>query len=523
MKTVITAMIILLSCSIVNAATSVTQHGITWTFSADKTVGQFVNGDYYVIGQTTINSISPAYTSSPRAKNGSMINPVDPGGYYPQGYDGASEYNAALNVGINMPLTINPGDSLVSTESVTTPENTNASYVKNAAVLTCLSEAPASGTFRPGISGATKTLYNYNDLNISLLKRLAVPSGQTVTTSTLTAAAVKHQMVWLDHYRLYTARRMHPVNGFSDNYYFTLEWAANALYLHLDFTEEEKRDLLIGYMQLAIDLYSNITSGSVGWYPNGGHSSGRKWPILFAGLLFNDSGMKGVGAKSGDYINSSGHSAGNVPSDYIYFGEDAQTFYVTQAEIDRTSGSTWVSDSQRYGAGHYLSFDIATNTFTIGDPGANTVGPWAPDTRNDATDGGGGTVYCRPYTTQHLGMADWGVAHGNYPYTDDADANYGNGYRNIASGAPSWAGFTIAARLMGAKALWNHDSLFDYVDRYEALTEGKSDPFGYSQTRWRNVNPLSVSPIISAMFDTYRNYNPGTKYKNVKSITQDQQ
>lgn len=41
-------------------ASSVTQHGITWTFSTARPVGQFVNGDYWVVGPVTINSVSPA-------------------------------------------------------------------------------------------------------------------------------------------------------------------------------------------------------------------------------------------------------------------------------------------------------------------------------------------------------------------------------------------------------------------------------------------------------------------------------
>ena len=37
----------------------VSQGGITWTFSEPVPVGQFVNGDYYVVGPCTITAISP--------------------------------------------------------------------------------------------------------------------------------------------------------------------------------------------------------------------------------------------------------------------------------------------------------------------------------------------------------------------------------------------------------------------------------------------------------------------------------
>jgi len=38
---------------------TVSQHGITWKFSEPARVGQFVNGDYYVVGPVTITSITP--------------------------------------------------------------------------------------------------------------------------------------------------------------------------------------------------------------------------------------------------------------------------------------------------------------------------------------------------------------------------------------------------------------------------------------------------------------------------------
>src|SRR5271157_3473284 len=42
----------------VSLKSSVTQYGITWTFEKPVRVGQFVNGDYYVVGPTTIAAIT---------------------------------------------------------------------------------------------------------------------------------------------------------------------------------------------------------------------------------------------------------------------------------------------------------------------------------------------------------------------------------------------------------------------------------------------------------------------------------
>ena len=44
-------------------ASSISKDGITWTFSQAVPVGQFVNGDYYVVGPVTITAIDPAPTT----------------------------------------------------------------------------------------------------------------------------------------------------------------------------------------------------------------------------------------------------------------------------------------------------------------------------------------------------------------------------------------------------------------------------------------------------------------------------
>lgn len=55
-------------------AASVSKDGITWTFSQSVPVGQFVNGDYYVVGPVTITAIDPAPTASSLYENGSVLN-----------------------------------------------------------------------------------------------------------------------------------------------------------------------------------------------------------------------------------------------------------------------------------------------------------------------------------------------------------------------------------------------------------------------------------------------------------------
>lgn len=471
--------LLLLFCvpSLSLAAASLTQHGITWTFDADYVTGQFVNGDYWVVdpgGGVKIVNINPGFTSSPRDKNGSMVNPSTA----PQGYDGTRDYSSAVNVGVGIsagtPLVLRSGSSLVSTISVDTVADSNASYVKTAAVLTCLSSIPPAGSFRPGISGTSKTLHNKNNLNLSSLQKLVVPAGQNVTAATLAAYSNYFKMVWLDHYHNYTARNMHPVDSGLDNYYFPIKWAEAALMLHLKFTDAEKDELLVNYIQLGIDLYSYLESGSPGWYPNGGHSSGRKWPILFAGIMLDYAPMKNIGQVSGNYLYSEGYGPGNPPSNYKYFSEDDQTFYVSQFDIDITNQPIW-NGSTCY------------------------TGQWCPDLRS---------LSYSPYSLALQGMPEWGIKHSMEPQT--SNSSWKAKYRTIDSGAPAWAGTALAARLMRAQAYWNHKPYFDYVDRYMAITEGKPDPFGYMVVE-ENVEGRPVG-LVGTMWDAYRQDYPCPPY-----------
>ena len=95
--------------------TSVTHNGITWTFDTAYSVGNYINGDYWVLDPgagVTVNSVSPAPTGSDSTyRNGSMVNPSVTGDSGWQAYDGRWHFNAALAVAY--PKTLVAGQSLV--------------------------------------------------------------------------------------------------------------------------------------------------------------------------------------------------------------------------------------------------------------------------------------------------------------------------------------------------------------------------------------------------------------------------
>jgi hypothetical protein len=481
--------------------TSISQYGITWTFAEPVEYGQFVNGDYWVVdpgGGVKVINISPGHTLNPvtgRHMHGSMLNPSAAS---KQGYDSYRDYELNLNAGIGVsestPLVLTGNNSLVSTISNYEIPNSNESYVNTAAVLSCLNADPADGSFRPGISSTRKTIHNISSLDYTKLAKLKCP----ITKPDIESYADYLNLAFLTHIELYTARNLHPSASGLSNYYYPITFAEIALMLHLDYTDEQKKKLLINFVQLGIDIYSYLEIGRSGWYPNGGHSSGLKWPILFAGIMLNDNNMKNIGQISGDYLYTEGYGPGSPPPDYKHFAEDGQTFYVTQSDVDITSNTLWVNDRWRQ-SGRYLSFDKTTGTFSIGNPGDAIIGPWNPDTRNDDADG---NVRCTRYSESMIGMPEWGIRHSTEPQTGDASWGEGETYRAILSCAPAWAGTSLAARIMGAKNLWNNNAHFDYLDRYMAISNGDPDPFGYKVPNEKAVaRPVG---LIGKMWDAYR-------------------
>ena len=141
-------------------------------------------------------------------------------------------------------------------------------------------------------------------------------------------------------------------------------------------------------MQLGIDYYGVTQSDNDLWRANGGHNSGRKMPILFAGVLLGHDGMKHVQAA---------------------FAEDEQTYY---GEGYRGQKVLWTIDRD-------------------------------PNRRHE-----------------HLPPDKWTGP----PFKGDNDGNKSEAYRKL--NGPTWVGEALCARLIGAKAYWNHDAFFDYVDRW---------------------------------------------------------
>jgi hypothetical protein len=446
------------------AYTSISQFGITWTISGTNQTGQYANGDYWVIGPVNIISISTTFHTngfSPAAGNdGSMINPRAGSSH---GYDSRQGgYSNLLNralvggapISSNNQLVLPVNSSLISSVSwlytvvagVTNTESGCPKFdgatgqprptTRSMAVLTCVSNAPPAGSFRPSYCGTNKTVrFNKSQLDYSKLGDLT----PVTNAPALTNVEANFSGPWVDHVTTWNGAALHP-DIHMPNYGrdLSMEIGDAAVMLQMDFSQlpgsPSKEKLLVEFAQLGIDLAGVADTGG-NWICDGGHFMGRKFPILFAGTVLNDAHMKSAGSWA------------------TKFQEDQDTFYVAQTNVDITHSARWVPDYR------------------------------APSNR---------------YEVVNIGLPEWGIRHETYPERDNL--NWTATYRLINN--QSYAGWVLAANIMGLRTAWNHEALFDYIDRSTAI--------GYPPyTSGYNYDVYVFgNSFIRAMWKTYRNNYP---------------
>lgn len=432
-------------------ASEVSQYGITWKFDRPYPVGQFINGDWWVIGPVTVTDVNPApscgekddpngaktrYGASysqtdDRMRNGSMVAQRPDEG---QGFDSRlKNYKSELSV--TFPRVLNPDESLLSTiannpANVTVmmadmmpviSEKTGERMLKTGAVLTCLDNEPPGDAFRPAYAGSIKTVYRVEDIHWESLPNLKSPEN----VPSWAQFERYLQRPWFDHVDSW----MHTYMGPSENQAnygrdFARITGMATLMLMLDVPREQKETLTVEMIQLGIDLYGLAKCGRQ-WSANGAHFSGRKWPILFAGIMLADEDMK------------------NLSADTL-FAEDQQTYY----------GQGW--------NGQTALFQIVLHT------GAKP-----------------------PYEEKQ-------------PDTWGAMEKQQEGYRRVNSLA--WVATSLAVQLMQARSLWNHDAFFDYVDRYMSEL-GNPHPDG-KKGMTLPAGAGTLDPFADEMWRLYRGAVP---------------
>jgi hypothetical protein len=440
--------------------TNITVHGITWTFGHSVRVGTFVNGDFYVVGACTVTAISPAPTVTP-ARNGSVVNipPGDQGTAFD--WHGPNYHSQSRAY---PPINLKPGDALVSTISMDSlaritvrvwlsPNPGTESWCKTAAVLTCVSAPVATDAFRPSYCDSSQKLYYADSIRWNLLPNL--PHVSSMTTAALSEWS-RHFMnsPWLDvcffgfdapldymtHYSAETGRAV----------------GIATLFLICDFTKAQKDSLMKGLVQYGIDLWG-ITRGckaSRGWQAHGGHGTGRKWPMIFSGIMLGDAAM----------------AAPTQTYPILRIGEDMQTAW----------DYCWATgDSNYVYTGHQGIWN--------GQPVNNTPG-WGP--------------------YEGTPPAQWYCCESGY------STPLGESYRRCCT-SHAWIAEALSARLMNAMGLWNHPAFFGYCDRWMTPSHADSAEIvaikaarGWDFSADWERQGASWDAITNDMWKMYRNSAP---------------
>mgnify|MGYP000144353483 CR=1 FL=1 len=430
----------------------VSQYGITWTFDKPARTGQFITGDWWVVGPVRVVKITPepgpakldtsaikinhwndtSLKQDTTMRNGSMV--VLKAGYS-QGYDSRSG-SFRKSDAVVLPLDLAPNRSLISSVSNTVlpvdhfnkdlmpweKEKKSQVVMKAAAVLTCLDREPPADAFRPPYAGTEKPIFRARDIQWELLPKLK-PAGEVPSWE---AFERYFQRPWIDHILSWSQQELVP-NENQPNYgreYARLVSIAS-LMVQLDVPRQRKEKLTIELIQRGIDLYGLAMVGGY-WNEGGGHSSGRKWPILFASMMLDKAEIA------------------QLPETAV-FHEDTQTYY----------GKGWFGQ------------DVLWQMI---------------------------------------------IHHGNRtPYEEKVPEQWekwdktSEGYRTCCN-AQAWVGTALAARYMKAIKLWNHDAHFDYIERWMR----EDDP--YASARGTHPRPkaetTTYDPFVTAMWRAHRPQAP---------------
>jgi len=488
-------------------ASSVTRHNITWTFDKDYEIGQFVNGDPWVIGPVKIVSITndlsdEKYKPEDADVSGSMVNPVVDNSSFQvsqrQGFDDRIKYydpelNAALPNGKPIskdnPLVLKPSSSLLSTvswlwrspedkepDAPKAPDNPPAQHMRPtlraASVLTVLDKAPPEGSFRPAYAGNDKTIrFNVSDIRFDRLRNFApvgpidaAPIDDRVTPQlpnpplpgdpyyklgpqSVHGLVKVTERVFLDHVPgWYGGEAYHPTLNMP-NYGREINniWQTAMLALNLDWDKLGRAKEKPSKKALAVNMIQ------IGIDLTGMADNGTFWPDDGG----HDHGRKPVILFTGLLLDDP-HMK-NVGNWNVQFQDNNQTFYVAEQHIEITNHEHW---------------------------------------RETKTDKRSGNIM--PYKKEHLGMPEWGIAQVRIPHS--INAGWNSMYRDI--NAASIPGHALVFMMMeDGRKLFNHEAYFDYADRLKSSGEALFAP-------WHAGN--RPPPFPREMWEAYRDQFPTT-------------
>jgi len=284
--------------SLAATCSSINQNGITWIFDHAYECGQFVNGDWWVIGPVTINSQTPAWDG---IKNGAMLDP--PTGTYIEGYDtrGSSYYMTYDNsLRVSFPTTISSGvKSLISVIGVASydPNVGQKSFIDNAAVLTVVNSAPSVNSFRPPFVAGAKPIYDNSSVNYALIPSYSPPPTALNLTGVM-------NMPWLNYgSRTFGEENMMPMKDMYGTAYppYGSDSIVGQMSMMMMLNTANRVSYINKLIQLGIDDYAKANTTKDPWMAAGGYGMDHLWPILFSGIMLDNTTMKNIGRSTFTY------------------------------------------------------------------------------------------------------------------------------------------------------------------------------------------------------------------------------
>ncbi|MCK5908223.1 MAG: T9SS type A sorting domain-containing protein, partial [Flavobacteriales bacterium] len=285
------------------------------------------NGDWWVVGPVTVVSVTPAervaiedelngtgdnywgdsgLQDDKTVRNGSVV--VEKIDGSKQGFDSrGSGFDASLP--IQFPYVLEAHTSMLSSKSNDTiPQevmyvdlvnyNSNPQFddshqptpIKTFSVLTCLSKVPPADAFRPSYvkakNGVERKMFTLSQVNYDVLLDLA----PTTNMPSWSQFERYFERPWLNHFNgSWLGQKLFPTE--MNQPYYGREYARivgqAALMLNTNATDEQKEKLLVGLVQLGIDIRGIAEIGGR-WAEGGGLTGGRKLPVIFAYKVFDD-------------------------------------------------------------------------------------------------------------------------------------------------------------------------------------------------------------------------------------------
>lgn len=449
-------------------ATSVTQYGMTFTFSEERPVARYPTGDWRVLGPVTITSITPGAkqvsgtfiqggTYPLSWINGTQVNPgnrsLATGGLavnnkdnQPQGLNGIASttnysgtaYNHAFNQdpgATGQPLVVATG-SVMKFASLVPPHESTRPGGSDMAVLTVVDDLGPDNALRPGVAQSDKThLFTQDDFDLTVFKNHPRPASAPSAAQAIANVQRAYACQFTDSVN---SENAHAINN-HPNYGRDLANAAytSALCLHLDYTAAEKLAILNGIYGIAIDWFERLREGGECVVPAGGGNQWKKCMLVI--------------------VTAALHGAANTAArDALRAMCDAQrNFLMAEDKQIREVNEGIIATPRNGGAGRekdeYLAWMEGTLDFAEGARGTGDYGAGGPN---------------------------W-------------DAPYRNTFCSPAIG-----GILAVLLTTGGKALWNRDEVFEYFRSYYAKALERGQVGNPGDVNW-------IIPFVGDMLDAH--------------------